>query len=107
MSHVLIITTSHDRLLDGGLTGLRLEEFALVYTGLVNAGCKVTVSSVAGGRVPIDPGSEPTAAQREEWRDAVSQLSDTVAFEEISWTPFHAVYIPGGHGAMFDMPFNK
>ena len=57
MSRILFILTSHDRLLDGKPTGLWLEEHAVPFMAFTEAGHEVTVTSVAGGDVPVDPNS--------------------------------------------------
>lgn len=106
MSKVLIVLTNHKFMLNGDPTGLWLEEFAVPYTALTEAGHEVTVSSVSGGRVPIDPNSEATTEQMEQWRQALTQLESTPAFNKFDADDFDAVYLPGGHGTMFDMPFN-
>ncbi|MFE8069904.1 type 1 glutamine amidotransferase domain-containing protein [Marinobacteraceae bacterium S3BR75-40.1] len=107
MSRILFVLTSHDRMLNGDPTGVWLEEFAVPYLKLREAGHEVTVSSVAGGPVPVDPNSEPEAAQKEAWAEAIEQLKDTPAFLELNADDFDAVYLPGGHGTVFDMPYNR
>lgn len=54
---VLIVMTSHGLLGDTGRpTGLWLEELAVPYYAL-DAGAEVTLASIAGGEVPLDPQS--------------------------------------------------
>jgi len=107
MSKILFVLTSHDRMLDGTPTGLWLEEHAVPYLALTKTGHQVTVASVAGGKVPVDPKSDPTPEQVIEWRDAIAQLGDTPAFDTLDAETFDAVYLPGGHGTVFDMPYNR
>jgi len=83
MSNVLFILTSHDRMLNDDPTGVWLEEFALPWQRLTNAGHRVTVSSIRGGQVPIDPNSEPEAEQREQWQKAIAELQSTPAFDSL------------------------
>lgn len=106
MSRILFVLTSHDHMASGDPTGLWLEEFAVPYQKLKAAGHEVTVASVAGGKVPVDPNSEPDADQRRTWQDAIAELADTAVFTDFSANEFDAVYLPGGHGTMFDMPDN-
>lgn len=106
MSHVLFVVTSYNRLLDGTPTGLWLEEFAIPYLALKDAGHEVTVASVAGGEVPVDPNSRATDDQAREWAGAIAQLNDTQPFDRFNASDFDAVYLPGGHGTLFDMPYN-
>lgn len=107
MSKILFILTSHDRMLNGEPTGIWVEEHAVPYLAFKAAGHQVTVSSIAGGKVPVDPKSTPTAEQADAWKDAIAELADTPAFDTLNADEFDAVYMPGGHGAVFDMPYNK
>lgn len=106
MSRILFVLTSYNRLMDGTPTGLWLEEFAVPYLALKEAGHDVTVSSVAGGPVPIDPNSQPTDDQARQWAGAMAQLHDTQPFDRFNASDFDAVFLPGGHGTQFDMPYN-
>ena len=107
MANVLFVLTSYDRLLNGDPTGLWLEEFAVPYTALTEAGHAVNVVSVSGGVVPVDPNSAPSADQKAAWADAIARLNDTPALDSVNARDYDAVYLPGGHGTVFDMPYNK
>lgn len=107
MSKILFILTSHDRMLNGEPTGVWLEEHAVPYLAFTRAGHQVTVTSIAGGKVPVDPKSAPTVEQANAWEQATATLSDTPAFDMLNTAGFDAVYMPGGHGTVFDMPYNK
>ena len=107
MSHVLFVLTSHDRMLNGDPTGVWLEEFAVPYQRLRQAGHEVTVASVAGGAVPIDPNSAVGEEQVRAWQEAIDQLADTPSFDTLDTADYNAVYLPGGHGTCFDMPYNR
>lgn len=110
---VLMIVTSNDRLGDTGkTTGLWAEELAAPYYSLRDAGVEVEVLSPAGGPVPIDPGSlkprgENDAVVERFLADQalqallkslpqVSEVKDAAAYD--------AVFFPGGHGTMWDLP---
>lgn len=107
MSKILFILTSHDRMLNGEPTGLWLEEHAVPYLAFTAAGHEVVVSSIAGGTVPVDPKSEPTPEQGQAWSRATAALVDTPAFDTLDTSGFDAVYLPGGHGTVFDMPYHR
>ncbi len=107
MSKILFILTSHDRMLNGEPTGLWVEEHAVPYLAFTAAGHQVVVSSVAGGKVPVDPKSRPTAEQAAAWAPAIAALDDTPAFDTLDAGGFDAVYLPGGHGTVFDMPYDR
>jgi len=106
MSHILFVLTSHDRMLNDDPTGVWLEEFAVPFNALKQAGHQITVASVAGGDVPIDPNSAPDDEQAREWAEAIRQLEATPAIDALDPQQFDAIYMPGGHGTMFDMPEN-
>ncbi|WP_445680709.1 type 1 glutamine amidotransferase domain-containing protein [Radicibacter daui] len=107
MSRILFILTSHERMLNNELTGLWAEEHAVPYLALTAAGHEVVVSSIAGGRVPVDPKSNPTPEQALAWNRPLALLADTPAFDTLETDGFDAVHMPGGHGAVFDMPYNR
>ena len=107
MSHVLFVATSHDRMQTGDPTGLWLEELAVPCNELTRAGHCVTVASVAGRGVPVDPNSEPDERQAREWSEAIDGLRDTPSIDEVEADDYDAVYLPGGHGTMFDLPDNE
>lgn len=56
---ILIIVTSH-AIMDNSSepTGLWLEELAAPYYVFIDAGMSVTIASIQGGVVPIDPKSK-------------------------------------------------
>lgn len=111
-ARILMIVTSNARLGDtGNATGLWAEELAVPYYALVDAGAQVTLVSPAGGPAPIDPGSVKPVGQN----DPVVErfLADTALQALIAATgkasdfdgaEFDAVFFPGGHGTMWDLP---
>jgi putative intracellular protease/amidase len=121
---VLIVATSHDRLGDTGeRTGLWLEELATPYYALLDGGAEVTLASVRGGAIPLDPRSVPAQAgagsgekpaEEQELPESVHRfLADeramaaargTPSVEEVDGSRFDAVFLPGGHGTMWDLP---
>ncbi len=103
---ILMVVTSADRMTSGEQTGLWLEEFAVPYLEFRNAGAEVTVASPAGGPAPIDPRSKPDDEQQEAWREASEALARTWPLRDINADEFDAVFLPGGHGTMFDLPEN-
>ncbi|HEY5742744.1 MAG TPA: type 1 glutamine amidotransferase domain-containing protein [Terrimicrobiaceae bacterium] len=103
---ILIIVTSAGKMPNGDPTGLWLEEFAVPYEVFKAAGAVITVASPKGGAAPVDPKSNPTAEDAERWRDASEKLQNTTALKEVSAEEFDALFLPGGHGTMFDFPEN-
>lgn len=110
---ILIVLTSHDRLGETGhKTGFWLEEFAAPYYALTDAGAEVTLASPAGGQPPLDPKSDSPENQTDATRRfradpaAQERLSRTRKLADVSAGDFDAVFYPGGHGPMWDMPDN-
>ena len=106
MAHILMIVTSAGRMPSGKPTGLWLEEFAVPYDVLREAGHEVLVASPKGGDTPIDAHSAGEAEKHPEWEQAAKQLQQTHPLEGLRADDFDAVFIPGGHGTMFDFPDN-
>lgn len=100
---VLIVVTSHQEIQPEIPTGLWLSEFVEVYDVLVNAGHEVTVASIKGGITPIDPNSLSPEGNAERI-GGHERLQDTIPLKELSSDDFDAIYLPGGHGTMFDFP---
>jgi len=110
---ILMVLTSHDQLGNTGKeTGFWLEEFAAHYYVLKDAGATITLASPDGGQPPIDPKSDlpenQTAATRRFRTDpaAEAELANTKKLASVSAADFDAVFYPGGHGPMWDMPDN-
>ena len=104
---ILMIVTSANRMTSGKSTGLWLEEFAVPYLVFKDAGAVVTVASPKGGPAPIDDRSAPNAEQKAKWAGASEVLRTTKPLAEIDPSGFDAVFLPGGHGTMFDLPGNS
>ncbi len=107
MKKVLIVTTSHDRFEALTPTGVWLEEFAVPYMALLQHGIEMTIASPKGGAMPVDPRSLPTPQQEQAWEAAIEAAKYTVKLSDLSAEAFDALFLPGGHGPMFDLPDNK
>jgi putative intracellular protease/amidase len=110
---ILIVLTSHDKLGDTGKkTGFWLEEFAAPYYLLKDAGAAITLASPKGGQPPLDPKSDLpenlTESTKRFRTDNVAQaeLANTKKLAEVSAEDFDAIFYPGGHGVMWDLPDN-
>jgi len=98
---ILIIVTGASKMTSGDKTGVWLEEFAVPYMKFKKEGFKVTVATINGGVVPIDPASADGA--KAEWKEAIEALKNATKLDSIEPAKYAAVYMPGGHGAMFDL----
>ena len=110
---ILMVLTSHEQLGNTGKkTGFWLEEFAAPYYLLTDAGAAITLASPKGGQPPLDPKSDLPENQTEFTKhfraDTAAQtaLANTKKLTDVSAHDFDAVFYPGGHGPMWDMPDN-
>ena len=106
----LVILTSHGKLGDtGNETGFYWEELATPYYALVDHGLEVDLASVKGGEPPADPGSAKEENLNDDVRRfladdaAMKALKNTAAIETVDATAYRLVYVPGGHGTMYDL----
>ncbi|MGP9819398.1 type 1 glutamine amidotransferase domain-containing protein [Salinarimonas sp. NSM] len=113
MARILIVLTSHATLgTTGKPTGFFYEELAAPYYAFVDAGHAVEIASIAGGAPPADPSSldadesKRPAAVRRLLADAAAMeaLAGTPAIDAIDPSGYDAVFLPGGHGTMWDFP---
>ncbi len=111
---ILIVLTSHDQLgSTGNKTGFWLEEFVAPYYVLKDAGAEISLASPKGGQPPLDPKSELpenlTESTKRYRKDQAAQaeLANTQKITDVSADDFDAVFYPGGHGPMWDMPDNR
>src|SRR5690625_1340186 len=105
--HILIVVTSAAKMNKEHGTGIWLAEFGEAYVEFNKQGYDVTVASPLGGKAPIDErslqGNTP-----QEILDTAIHLDDTVKLDSIGdYSQFAGVFLPGGHGTMFDLPNNE
>jgi putative intracellular protease/amidase len=112
---ILMIITSHEKLGDTGKpTGVWAEELTTPYYALVDAGHGVEFASPLGGTPPFAEGS--VKGNVDENEGSVKRfLSDVAAMAKFNTTQktvdviasnYCAVFLPGGHGTMWDTAFD-
>ncbi|TAG28667.1 MAG: type 1 glutamine amidotransferase domain-containing protein [Burkholderiales bacterium] len=108
---VLMIVTSHAQLGNTGKpTGIWAEELTTPFYALVDAGFEVTLASPLGGLPPFAEGSvkEPAEANEGSVKRFLQDAAAMVKFKATHTTAsvkaedFSAVFLPGGHGTMWD-----
>ncbi|MDJ0976199.1 MAG: type 1 glutamine amidotransferase domain-containing protein [Planctomycetota bacterium] len=97
-----MVVTSHGEIEPGEATGLWLEEFAVPFAKFKEAGYAVTVASPKGGKTPIDPRSLEEG--KDPAKDVLAALESTKRLGDLTLGDYVAVFFPGGHGTMFDLP---
>lgn len=106
---ILIVVTNTSCMddLNKTKTGVWLEEFAVPFLEFKNYSDKelkldVTVASPLGGIAPNDEASleckNPT-----QWDYTKKYLDNTVKLSDVNCEKYDAIFIPGGHGPMFDL----
>lgn len=102
--NILIITTNYRGNENSNIkeTGVYLEEFAVPYLVFKSTGYNVTVASPLGGLSPVDIKSM-SCSNPEEWDPCIKVLRDTVKLSDVNYKEFDVLFLPGGHGPMFDL----
>jgi len=98
---VLMVVTNHTTITDDYKTGLWLEEFAVPYLVFQEKGYDVKVTSISGGEVALDPNS---IEEKPNWKEAEAELKSTEKLTKEHGKGYDAIFLPGGHGTMFDFP---
>lgn len=113
MSHhiLMIVTSSHRMGNTDKPTGLWAEELAVPYYALVDAGASVVIASTAGGKTPVDPGSvkakganDPAVERMLADTALQAMIENTRHIRDLAVDGFDAIFFPGGHGTMWDLP---
>lgn len=112
---VLFIVTAHSTLgTTGNTTGLWFEELSTPYYVFVDSGAKVTIATLPGGQVPVEPrsmspdGKNPASVERFiKDEAAMSQMQSSKKLADLPFAEYDVVFIPGGHGAMWDLGSSK
>jgi putative intracellular protease/amidase len=101
MAKILFIVTGHGEIDADHKTGLWFEEYAVPYRAFRDAGFDVVTATPMGGKAPVDPRSlEDTDPDPE----ILAQLDATISLREAGDAmDYDAVFVPGGHGTMFDL----
>ena len=114
MKKVLFVLPSHDKLGDTGQkTGYWLEEFASPYYEFIDNEYEVTIASPKGGKPPVDPKSLQLENQTEytkrlqDDQEAKEKLENTLILSEVSPDKYDTLFLPGGHGPMWDLSQDK
>lgn len=95
--------TSHGDIHEIPTAGIWFTEFSEPYTQLTEAGIQVTVASPRGGPALVDPRGYPKREEIADVRDALAVLNATHRLSHMKEEDFDALFLPGGHGPMFDL----
>ncbi|SEF63808.1 MULTISPECIES: type 1 glutamine amidotransferase domain-containing protein [Marinobacterium] len=109
---ILMILTSQATMGDDPRpTGVWFEELSTPYYAFIDAGAQVEIASIAGGKIPIDPhsleseGKNPPSVERFlKDASAMQKIESSIKISDLSIADYSAVFLPGGHGTMWDLP---
>ena len=107
MDRVLFITTSTNQIgRTGKKTGAHFAEITHPYEVLKTAGFDIDFVSPRGGRIPLDHVDLDDSIS-EKWihNDVFrSKIEFSMNPNQVVHSQYKAVFYPGGHGVMFDLP---
>jgi putative intracellular protease/amidase len=111
MKKILMIVTSHSTMGSSGKqTGIWAEELTTPYYELVDAGHEVVLASPLGGKPPFADGSYKVDFAQNEGSvkrffddvKATTAFANTKKVADLQSSDFDGVFLPGGHGTMWD-----
>jgi len=107
---VLIVTTSHDELGEGGKeTGVFGSELTVPYYAFLDGGMSVDVASIRGGEIPIDPSSflwfleTPSDKRYREDPEFKAKVKSSRKIDSVDFTQYDIIFLSGGWGAAYDL----
>lgn len=106
---VLMVLSSYG--IDQGETqpGYEFDEFAKAYLTFKQNGFEVDITSPKGGMVEADRYDPNKDFNQSILNDAVAieKLNNSIPSAQINPNDYQAVFVVGGKGAMFDLPYDK
>lgn len=107
---ILFVVTSHARKGEAR-GGFHLAEFTHPYKVLRDAGFLIDIASPRGGEAPVDPDSldfdDNINARFWNGQSTRNAIQNTLRPSEVDADDYVAVFFPGGHAAMWDLPDNS
>jgi putative intracellular protease/amidase len=106
--NILMVVSSYGK--DNGSIrpGYEFDEFSQAYLVFKNNNFSVNVASPKGGKVEADKFNTEKTYNKTllEDKEALSLLDHTMTTVDVNPEDYDAIYIVGGKGAMFDLPFD-
>lgn len=105
---ILMVVSSYGKDNGASRPGYEFDEFSQAYLIFKNNGLVVDVASPKGGKVEADKfkTEKPYNQQVMEDESAMASLAETKPTSSIDPAAYDAIYIVGGKGAMFDLPYD-
>ncbi|KAF9263461.1 ThiJ/PfpI [Marasmius fiardii PR-910] len=111
MPSILFVFTSADKNLEGEQTGYYLPEAAHPYY-ILAPHFDIHFASPKGPNPPVDEGSvkmfaeDPESAKWLKDETVKSKLANAKKLSDVKASDYDAVFYPGGHGPVLDLPFD-
>lgn len=105
---ILFVLTSHGiKGSTGEPTGYYLSEVSHPWEILTQAGYEIDFVSPQGGNPPVDGFDLKDPINKAFWEDSVyhAKIENTMKPSEVNPEEYAAIHYAGGHGAMWDLPF--
>lgn len=105
---VLMVVSSYGKNMGSERPGYEFDEFSQAYLIFKNNNLSIDVASPKGGKIEPDQYNTHKTYNKILLSDkyAMSLLENTKPTASINAEDYHAIYIVGGKGAMFDLPFD-
>lgn len=105
---LLIVLSSYGKDQGASRPGYEFDELSQAYLIFKDNGLMVDIASPKGGKVEADKFSKEKIYNKNFLADdtAVKKLQNTLTTASIDPNEYDAIYIVGGKGAMFDLPFD-
>lgn len=105
---VLMVVSSYGKDMGAERPGYEFDEFSQAYLVFKNNNLLVDVASPKGGKVEPDQYNKEKLYNQNllENQEALDLLDNTKPTASINANEYDAIYIVGGKGAMFDLPFD-
>ncbi|MAB48799.1 MAG: hypothetical protein CMC05_09225 [Flavobacteriaceae bacterium] len=105
---VLMVVSSYGKDMGAVRPGFEFDEFSQAYLVFKNNNLSVDVASPKGGKVEPDNYNKEKLYNQQLLEDqkALDVLNNTKSTASINADDYDAIYIVGGKGAMFDLPFD-
>lgn len=109
MAKVLFAVTSHFKDENGWESGCYVLEVAVPYFHLIKNGVEIDFVSPKGGEVPVKQLDldDPKVKCFLKDKEANKKFFNTQQPKDIHPDHYDAIYFPGGHGVMFDLPHDE
>ncbi|CAL2103284.1 Type 1 glutamine amidotransferase domain-containing protein [Tenacibaculum sp. 190130A14a] len=106
---ILMVVSSYGKDLGATRPGYEFDEFSQAYLIFKNNGLLIDVASPKGGAVEPDKFNKEKEYNKLALEDikAKELLKNTLPTANINPTNYDAIYVVGGKGAMFDLPYDS